>query len=499
MIIELKSVEMLIHSFIELANEIIPQAREYLSIHPNPRKYCQYPILKPKIICDDPEMQKLFDDIPYIKYDVPRYELKDYPDDKVLYSAIFDGYNKEAIDIEQNPKFKSLYKKITEDKELKKAFFDKDRQREYVIKNIVRDIVIKYLYDSNDAEESPENDDNLIETIVLQKLWRYVGDELKIDICVPLCLLYFELDSISLSDNIEIIRIPEEIQKSRKEACRYEMQNEDDLASCATHMLVLHGYHLENNEYTSINYTTTNYHVYPLDIIDNILSIIRIVTGYQCGYNQVLTVPIEWFDTICEDLKPVYGAKTPFINPKQLEKSWMNLEIKVVNDKQIEMIQSLYKNLYAAIDSGKNSHLAFALKRLNRCMLRNEVDDMAIDATIGLESMLAGGTKSEITYTLSNRIGIAFTKDNYSDYNAYECRKIMKKIYAYRSKVVHGGSLKEKDKKIDINGEQRGIEIVAVDFLRQTLLFILNNPEYLDASKFDGYIDKIISKDNKEL
>ena len=126
-------------------------------------------------------------------------------------------------------------------------------------------------------------------------------------------------------------------------------------------------------------------------------------------------------------------------------------------------------------------------------MLRNEQDDMAIDATIGLEALLSGGAKTEITYTLSNRIGVVFSKNNDTVYKTSECRDIMKKIYSYRSTVVHGGKMKEKNKYIDINGEKREIEKIAVDFLRQTLFFVLNNPKYLDAQKFDCFIDESVA------
>ena len=233
--------------------------------------------------------------------------------------------------------------------------------------------------------------------------------------------------------------------------------------------------------------------MYPLDEIDNVLSVIRIVTGYQCGYEQILTIPIGWFDTIFEDLRPIYGAKTPFVNPKEIEKHWMSLDINIINASQIDTIVSLYKNLIKIRNKGKCNHLIFSLKRLNRCMLRNEDDDRAIDATIGLESLLSGGNKSEITYTLSNRIGVVFSQNNDTIYKPSQCRSIMKKIYSYRSAVVHGGALKERDKYVEIDGEKYEIENVAVDFLRQTLLFILNNPEYIDAQKIDEYIDKKIS------
>lgn len=68
----------------------------------------------------------------------------------------------------------------------------------------------------------------------------------------------------------------------------------------------------------------------------------------------------------------------------------------------------------------------------------------------------------------------------------------MKKIYNYRSVMVHGGTLKPKDEYYTINGKNIEINRIAVDFLRQTLLFVINNLEYLDAKKFDEYIDSVM-------
>jgi hypothetical protein len=46
----------------------------------------------------------------------------------------------------------------------------------------------------------------------------------------------------------------------------------------------------------------------------------------------------------------------------------------------------------------------------------------------------------------------------------------------------------------DINGAKVEIEKISVDFLRYTLLFVLHNPEYLDAKKYDEFIDLIVSE-----
>ena len=69
---------------------------------------------------------------------------------------------------------------------------------------------------------------------------------------------------------------------------------------------------------------------------------------------------------------------------------------------------------------------------------------------------------------------------------------MMKSIYNYRSKVVHGGTIKEKEKYYNINDTKVEIEKMAVDLLRYTLLFVLHNPEYLDAKKYDEFIDSVI-------
>jgi hypothetical protein len=128
-------------------------------------------------------------------------------------------------------------------------------------------------------------------------------------------------------------------------------------------------------------------------------------------------------------------------------------------------------------------------------MLRDENDDMAIDATIGLEALLSGGTKGEITYTISNRIPVVFAHEHNDLYTPKVCRAIMKRIYNYRSKIVHGETMKEKDKYYEINDSKVGIEKIAVDFLRYTLLFVLHNPEYLDAKKFDEFIDLTVFRE----
>ena len=52
----------------------------------------------------------------------------------------------------------------------------------------------------------------------------------------------------------------------------------------------------------------------------------------------------------------------------------------------------------------------------------------------------------------------------------------MKKIYAYRSAIVHGRKIHNNDEYITVGNDQIYVKEIAIDFLRYALLFILKIP-----------------------
>ena len=480
---------------LELSKQTAIKAHKYLEEHEHIKGYYKYPIQDSIFSRDNPEFAELFEKIPYLTYDIPKYKMNDFPKESILYSAIFRGYANDCLDCTTLDEFNALVEYIDSTPELRKLITDKDdlESLKYRIKYINTEIVERYLYVTNSSCNIPSDLEEQLKPFVSEKLLRYLAKELQIDILIPICLATFEDDNIKLSETIEIVRMTDEIQKSRQQACPYEVSKEDWVAACATHMIVLHNYHFKNTGDISINSATQNYNAYPLQVIDNIMAAIRIVTGYTIGYEQILSCPIKWIDSFCADLVPLYGAKAHFTNPKEIEKFWIDLPVSRVSSEQSKKLQSVYQNILKFEKDVKKSNLIFALNRFNRCMLRNEVDDMATDATIGIEALIAGGTKGEITYTISNRIPVVFAHEHNELYTPTNCRSIMKTIYNYRSKIVHGGKLKDKDKYFEINGKKFDVSKIAVDFLRYSLLFVLEHQEFLDAKKFDEYIDSIMS------
>jgi hypothetical protein len=481
-----------------LSKETAIKAHEYIETHTRIVGYSKYPMKNNVFSKDEPEFLECRLKIPFLLYEIPKYELKEFPKDRIQYGAIFDGYAEDRINVTTLEGYDELYDYINNNPELKSKMIEEDKpdSLKFRIKNMVSGIVERYMYDINATRTVPEDFEDKLRTFVKEKILRYIEPTLNIDIYVPICLATFENEIIKLSEQIEIIRIPDDIQKSRQQACSYEANKEDYVAACATHMIVLHNYHFVNEKYISISDATRNYHAYPLHVIDNIMAVIRVVTGYQIGYEQILASPLNWIDGFCADLKPLYGAKSQFVNAKEIDKMWMLLTVNKVSQIQEYEIRKIYDIVQSCENDNKKGNISFALKRLNRCMLRDENDDMAIDATIGLEALLAGGTKGEITYTISNRIPVVFTHVRNEFYTPKSSRSIMKKIYNYRSKTVHGEKIKEKDMYHEINGTKVEIEKIAVDFLRYTLLFVLHNPEYLDAKKFDEFIDFTVSQGN---
>lgn len=425
--------------------------------------------------------------VPFLKYKLVKYGMSSYPDDKICYSTIFREYRSKKLDLKEYTKIEEIQKWINSDKALLNCFTDKDELPDYLIRRIVADVVERYLYMTNASASEPEDLEDKIKDFLIEKMWFYLEDELSFDICIPICLATFEDDNIKLDDRVEIVKIPEDVQIARQIQCSYEVNKEDWVAACATHMIVLHGYNYRKSINFTFNSIMQDFSCYPLEKIDEIFGIIRIVTGYAIGYEQIFCIPNGWVHDTIADVKAIYGAKAHFVNPHFLQYDWMALPVSFVTEEQCKEIVDHYSS-YCVVEK----KLKFALMRFNRCMLRDEIDDMTTDACIGLESLLAGGAHSEITNAIASRIPFVFANTQLINYQVSECRKYMKKIYNLRSRIVHGDELKDKDIYITKDDDKIYIPQIAVDFLRVTLSFMIKNPMYQKVEKIDEYVDNLL-------
>lgn len=472
--------------------DIIKDAHEFIKTHDlekNTYYTDKYPGLSTDFFYDDKyfkeeDRQK----IPFLKYKIPKYEMKQYPKDKKYYSLIFETYRTEHINLKDYKKIEKINDWINSETDILKLFTKKDKLSEYTIRGVVDDIVERYLYVTNATEKIPDDIDEMIKPYVAQRLLFYLENTLYFDICIPICLATFGKE-IKLDENVEIIRISEELQKARQIKCKYEIATEDWLAACATHMIVLHNYSYSKDEENSGISLFQDYLSYPLEKIDEIMGIVRLATGYEIGYEHIFCVPQDWIYETTVDLAAVYGAKSHFVNHKYIKSNWINLPVSYVSEEQCDDIVALYDGYQK-----NEKRLKFSLMRYNRCVLREELDDITTDACIGLESLLAGGTHTEITNAIASRMPFVISKVENKQYLPTNGRKYMKKIYNLRSRIVHGDKLKDKDIYIENNQTRIYIPKMAVDFLRIVLVFMIKNPIYLNVEEIDGYIDSLVSK-----
>ncbi|MCX8530877.1 HEPN domain-containing protein [Chryseobacterium luquanense] len=119
----------------------------------------------------------------------------------------------------------------------------------------------------------------------------------------------------------------------------------------------------------------------------------------------------------------------------------------------------------------------FAIKKINSVSLRKNDEDSILDITSALESLLTNDSKSEITYRLSIKASQLCKIKSFNNFKTREVYELCRKIYDYRSAVIHGEVKRiEKTKKITLeNFEDLEIIKISFDLLRHCLLVLLEN------------------------
>ena len=166
---------------------------------------------------------------------------------------------------------------------------------------------------------------------------------------------------------------------------------------------------------------------------------------------------------------------------------WNSESLPEINKSDLEEIKLVFLNLL----TNENNKIQIANKRLRYSYLRDNEEDSILDIIIALETLLSDNIKGEMTYKLSMRIATLLNFHN-KEYNSTETYRVMKKIYDYRSAVVHGSSKVNSKKEIKIEEDRKSIKTISIanDYLREVLKALIKNPLFLDAKEIDNLILK---------
>jgi hypothetical protein len=118
-------------------------------------------------------------------------------------------------------------------------------------------------------------------------------------------------------------------------------------------------------------------------------------------------------------------------------------------------------------------------------MLRTDETDAMIDLCIGLEALLGDESSSEMTHKLAMRVAALHSLVKSEGPEPLDVFRTVKKLYTYRSKLVHGRSDAAKHRLIGDEESERTLE-AGIRLLRRCLKVLIEHPEFQDAKEVDA-------------
>lgn len=306
-------------------------------------------------------------------------------------------------------------------------------------------------------------------------------EQLKINILIPILMLGFDFEFLKLNHNTAIIRMNDDVQISRAGKTDSAPEIHWVVANKASHAILFTNYTIANKGYSSVFNSLASATTYPIDEIEEFLAALRIVTGLNTGYAQLLAQPINWAFNFKAYLPPLHGAIVRAY-PNYFDKGyWLN-PTDIITEEQAKQVGKIYEQILAI----KNNRIKIALRRLNMCLLRSIDEDRILDAAIGLEALFADDEKQEMTHKLALRVAAISKIGKTFNNTPIEILSAVKNIYSYRSAIAHGSKNADKKRNINIGGNIVSAVDLSIDFLRKCLIILLENPKYLTPTLIDS-------------
>ncbi|WP_141439981.1 HEPN domain-containing protein [Vreelandella titanicae] len=342
----------------------------------------------------------------------------------------------------------------------------------------VKNSIDRYIHKFNSFEFEAQSVEKVISPVL-----SYIFDEhLSINICVPILFIDFGIDEHELAPSIAIERISDGEHLARYKVSSYNTSAHESVIHAATHALVLKDWYVPNTERKWDFNILTDARAYPFDIIDRFFGAIRICSTSKTGYGQIYSVAKGWENHYKADLPCVQGV-TVRAYPPDFEDYYWNIDhVPPVSSDELKQLTDIFKRLSEASENS----ISLSLKRLNRCLVRDDEEDAVLDATIALEALLSDDGKQEMTHKLAMRVGALAGFDTLFGRNAAEAFRDIKSIYKYRSAIVHGSKNLEKSRMVKIDDQTHEPAYnLSIDYVRLVLRVLLENERFRDPRQID--------------
>jgi len=318
---------------------------------------------------------------------------------------------------------------------------------------------------------------------LIYMLWErdVFAKELCIDFIIPLLCISLEEDGIVFDDGMELTRMSNEQQLMRS-LHGHHMFN-PNIDNPATHAIVSRGWVCTNNIEPVVRNHITFSREYVRSItnkVDLVFAAIRCVTGHITGYSQLLIVADGWGLSRYPTLKASYLTPVREFSDGFDAGIW-NKPPQLITKDELTSITEVYN---ALISSSENK-VSLAARRLNAAYLRRSSEDSVVDAIVGLEALLGEGN-SEMTHKIATRLALLCRIVPFESYTPVDVFGFTKKLYSYRSAIVHGTHDLGKQKSIKHTNskEIKSVEL-AISLLRHAIMVVARHKEYLDPRTID--------------
>lgn len=313
--------------------------------------------------------------------------------------------------------------------------------------------------------------------VYLQHERALLADTVVADVMAPIALVMLDIDeALELGDGAWIEPLDEATHRARA-VDTFGSEN-PYLVSAATHAVVLRDREFDNSRGSIFRQIGLELQPEYLDQVEQVFQALTIVSRQPTGYAQLFLRPKDWADRWLGDLPAIQSVGTMHRYPTSLgERGWNEEPLHIQSDRLVTL-PATYQALTKTSRRGR-----LAARRLFGSALRTDVEDIILDACIGIEALL-GEEHDELVHRMGLRAAVALAPHGWGPERAHE---VLKKVYGHRSKIVHG--TERKHSTIKVGDTDYSTEEVAVFLLGNLLQSHLAEspawtPETLDQRLF---------------
>lgn len=331
-------------------------------------------------------------------------------------------------------------------------------------------------------------DHQLLDGIFDELVAYWIREDLEVTLVVPVLAIDFATDELQLDDATALRRLSDAEQRARWPG--QSLGEHEGFVEMATHALEIKGWQLHPPDHVaSLFMSAPPDHI---EEVDRFFRALAAVTDAPFGHNQVLMRPVGWAHSYTGDLPPL--EPTRLINDRIASRLTKQHEpLDRLDDSRLVHLRAAY-----ALDATDN-RTRLAAERLLSAELRASEADRIVDLCIGLEALLADAS-GETTFKIAVR-GVA-TLAHSGIVDASDLFRAFKRVYGYRSAIVHGSGKAAAAARTTIGEVQYRTEDLARMILRRVLATRTADPsltpEVIDDRLICAALDRLAPREEAD-